>query len=59
MLLVSARDYMVNMVQPAYAHLIKSFGGEESPEWATEAAWLIAEHESVKVGATTGRTIQW
>jgi hypothetical protein len=43
---------MVNMVQPAYAHLIKSFGGEESPEWAMEAAWLIAEHESVKVGAT-------
>ncbi|KAF9520803.1 hypothetical protein BS47DRAFT_1357200 [Hydnum rufescens UP504] len=39
------------MVQPAYAQLIKSFGGEESPEWATEAAWLIAEHESVKVGA--------
>ncbi|KAF9502872.1 hypothetical protein BS47DRAFT_1402997 [Hydnum rufescens UP504] len=49
---VSARDYTVNMVQPAYAQLIESFGGEESPEWATEAAWLIAEHESVKVGAT-------
>ncbi|KAF9516798.1 hypothetical protein BS47DRAFT_1360028 [Hydnum rufescens UP504] len=49
---VSAQDYTVNMVQPAYAQLIESFGGEESPEWATEAAWLIAEHESAKVGAT-------
>ncbi|KAF9503574.1 hypothetical protein BS47DRAFT_1369442 [Hydnum rufescens UP504] len=49
---VSAWDYTVNMVQPAYAQLIESFGGEESPEWATEPAQLIAEHESVKVGAT-------
>ncbi|KAF9503478.1 hypothetical protein BS47DRAFT_1369507 [Hydnum rufescens UP504] len=49
---VSAQDYTVNMVQPAYAQLIESFGGEESPEWATEAVRLIAEHESAKVGAT-------
>ncbi|KAF9517746.1 hypothetical protein BS47DRAFT_1359509 [Hydnum rufescens UP504] len=61
---VSARDYTVNMVQPAYAQLIESFGGEESPEWATEAAQLIAEHESVKVGATklvaqSGGDIAW
>ncbi|KAF9508555.1 hypothetical protein BS47DRAFT_1397713 [Hydnum rufescens UP504] len=57
-------DYTVNMVQPAYAQLIESFGGEESPEWATEAAWLIAEHESAKVGATklvaqSGGDIAW
>ncbi|KAF9511414.1 hypothetical protein BS47DRAFT_1395059 [Hydnum rufescens UP504] len=61
---VSAWDYTVNMVQPAYAQLIKSFGGEESPEWATEAARLIAEHESAKVGATklvaqSGGDIAW
>ncbi|KAF9503504.1 hypothetical protein BS47DRAFT_1402342 [Hydnum rufescens UP504] len=49
---VSAQDYTVNMVQPAYAQLIESFRGEESPEWATEAVRLIAEHESAKVGAT-------
>jgi hypothetical protein len=41
----------VNTVQPAYAQLIESFGGEDSPEWATEAARLVAEHESAKAGA--------
>jgi hypothetical protein len=54
----------VNMVQPAYGQLIESFRGEESPEWAAEAVWLIAEHESVKVGATklvaqSGGDIAW
>ncbi|KAF9504577.1 hypothetical protein BS47DRAFT_1401260 [Hydnum rufescens UP504] len=54
-------DPSVNMVQPAYAQLIESFGGEESPEWATEAARLIAEHESAKVGWSyqAGHTIRW
>ncbi|KAF9504515.1 hypothetical protein BS47DRAFT_1368725 [Hydnum rufescens UP504] len=42
---VSAWDYM---------HMHSSLNPleEESPEWAMEAAWLIAEHESAKVGAT-------
>ncbi|KAF9518615.1 hypothetical protein BS47DRAFT_1358705 [Hydnum rufescens UP504] len=49
---VTASDYTAHMVKPAYNALIQSFGGEDTEEWAVEAARLVAEHEGVKAGAT-------
>ncbi|KAF9508072.1 hypothetical protein BS47DRAFT_1366230 [Hydnum rufescens UP504] len=48
---VTALDYTAHMVKPAYNALIQSFRGEDTEEWAVEAARLVAEHEGVKAGA--------
>ncbi|KAF9510247.1 hypothetical protein BS47DRAFT_1396172 [Hydnum rufescens UP504] len=61
---VSARDYMVNMVQPGICTAHQILRRRGIPEWAMEAAQLIAEHESAKVGATklvtqSGGDIAW
>ncbi|KAF9521047.1 hypothetical protein BS47DRAFT_1357000 [Hydnum rufescens UP504] len=49
---VTALDYTAHMVKPAYNTLIQSFRGEDTEEWAVEAARLVAEHKGVKAGAT-------
>jgi hypothetical protein len=49
--IVTASDYTLHTVKPAYTALIESFGGEDTDEWMEEAERLVVEHEGAKASA--------
>ena len=53
--IVTASDYTLHTVKPAYTALIESFGGEDTDEWMEEAERLVVEHEGAK--ATSAKQV--